>query len=384
MAERASVFEKPRLGVEAAASPGVPVPANLVLQSLTLTPKPVLVRNPIKAAGVSRPVGVSTAKGHTEFSYDAAASYNDLAVLLSSVLCRPTASVVASGVTSLTYKPTCDAANTMSTFTVQNGSVNGASSFPGAWINDLTIAFGKNEAKISGNGMGRRLDDDITPTPSPNYLALIPIESDKVEVRIADTYAALATATNKMTRLTSSNWSITGRQSGIITLDPAQGSFSGQVERNHDMAAQIVMHLDSQGVAVMDRYREGQTFWVRYIATSTRFFIATGQPYTFQISFPCYVSSDQRSNVDDAYAGTYDLVPLSVMDGSFNSFTEVIMQVPTAVANMISTEGAPNTSYNPTVANGQVTSDATDAADGVQVTQIQPVQTQNANLGGGN
>lgn len=351
MSERASVFEKPRLGVEAAASPGVPVPANLILQSLTLTPKPVLVRNPIKAAGMARPVGVTSAKGHTEFSYDASLCYNDAAILLSSILCRPTASTVASGVSSLTFKPVPDAANTLSTFTIENGSPNGASRFPGAWINDATISFSKNEAKLSGNGMGRRLDDAITLTASPTNVALVPVEPDTVEIRVADTYAHLSDSAYKLTRCASASWSLTGRQTGIVTLDPAQGSFSASVERAHDMAAQIVLHLDSQGIAMMDRYRGKDIFWVRIIATGPE--ITSGHPYSLQISFPCYVNQNQRSDVDDAYAGTFDLEPIAVKDGSFDSYTEVVMIVPAAVASEISTEGTPNTDYNPTVLEGE-------------------------------
>jgi hypothetical protein len=346
MAERATVFERPRVGVESIASPGTAVAADKVLQSLTITPQPQLVRNAVKANGNKAAVAVTTAKEHTDWQFEAPLTYTDAAYILASGFCKPTSTSPAAGVSEMVFRPKATDPDDLQTFTFEVGSSAGACRFAGAFVSDLTVAFSRNEAKISGSGMGRRYDEGITLTANPVDVPLIVADPDTVSIYVSDTLAGLSNANARLKRCVSANFSMQGRQTPIFTLDDSEMSFSASVERRETTyAAEIVCMQDSQADAIMARMRGKSVFWVRMEAVGAT--ISGSNKFKFTLTFPCFVNATQRGDTDDIYAGTYSLTPVynaSAFGASTPGFIEARIVVPTAQATQVATANAALTS----------------------------------------
>jgi hypothetical protein len=338
MAERASIFEKPRLGLES--TPGTPVAANLVLRSLTIQPTPVIPRNPIRASGNMAATGMTSGKEHTTFTVEGPLTYTDSAFLFNSVLGAPISNT-ASGVTTLTWLPNAEAANTLRTYTVEVGSGNGSAGFAGAFLTDLSISIDKDNANVSGSGLGRVFQEGITLTSSTTDVALEPVSSNQVSVFVASTLAALDEPEARMKRCLSANFGLQGRQTPIFTLDDTEQSFSASVERFYDKTAQIVVEQDSQGNGLMGSLKRNDVFFVRYIARGRE--ITTGQRLELHVTFPCQISSTSRGDQDDIYAGTYDLMSIfqsNAFGSGKHGYVEVVLKTIAATATQASTNGS--------------------------------------------
>ena len=338
MSERASIFEKPRIGVES--TPGTPVAANLVLKSLTITPTPVIPREAIYVAGNMASVGQTGGKEYTDFSIDAPLTYSDTPFFFNSILCAPT-SATTSGVTTLTWRPDAEGANSLRTYTVEVGSGSGSAGFAGAFLTDLSVSIDKSSVKITGKGMGKSYQEGITLTVNPSDVILEPASSNQVSVFVAQTLAGLDDPSARMKRCLSASFSMAGRQSALMVLDDTEQSYSASVERRFDKSAQIVVEQDSQGSGLMGALKSASLFWVRYICKGRE--ITTGNPLTLQITFPAQIKSTSRQDNDDVFCSTWDMEPTSVT-GAFatgkSAYVEVLMKVAAATATQANTAGS--------------------------------------------
>ena len=351
MSERASIFERPRIGVENTATPGTPVAANLVLRTMTVAPTPMIPRNAIRASGNMASVGMTTGKEHTEFSIDGPLSYTESAFLFASILGAPT-SVTASGVTTLTYLPNAESANVLRTYTFECGAAGtGAAGWSGAFLTDLSISIDTNEAKVSGKGLGQVYQDPITLSASSTDVAIEPASSNQISVFAAATLVGLDSPDARLKRCLSANFSMAGRQSALFTLDDTQQSFSASAERFFDKSAQIVVEQDGQGATLMGALKNNAIIYVRYIAKGRE--ISTGNPLLLQITFPCQIKNTGRQDTNDVYAGTYDLEPTFVTNAfgpGKSGYVEVVLKTIAATATQAATVGsapAGNTGVRP-------------------------------------
>ena len=334
MSERASIFEKPRVGLENLSTPGTPVAATLVLRSLTIAPTPMIPRNPIKASGNMASVGMTGGKDHTEWSCDGPLTYTDSAFLFNSILGAPT-SVTATGVTTLTWKPNAEAANSLRTMTFEVGSGNGSSGFAGAFLTDLSISIDKNDAKISGKGMGKTYQEGITLSTGTVDVVLEPVSSNQVSVFVGATLVSLDNPAARLKRCLSANFNMSGRQSILTTLDDTEQSYSASVERFFEKSAEIVIEQDSQGSALMGSLKRNDVIYVRYVCKGRE--ITTGLNYQLQITFPAQIKSTSRQDSDDVYAGTYDLEP--TYQTGFAGYVEVVLATAAASATQATATG---------------------------------------------
>jgi hypothetical protein len=344
MAERASIFELPRIGVET--TPGTPVAANLVLRSLTVTPTPVIPRNPIRASGNMAAVGFTGGKQHTEFGVEGPLTYTDSAFLFNSILGAPT-STTASGQTTITWRPLPQGINTLRTYTFEMGSAAGTAGFSGAFLTDLGISITREGATISGSGLGKIYQEGITLTPNPADVVLEPVSPEQVSVFAAASRLGLDQTGARLKRCLSANLNLAGRQSALFTLDDSEQSFSASVERYFDKTAQIVVEQDSQGSALMGSLKSNEVVWIRYVAIGRE--IGTGVNYEMRITFPAFIKSTSRGDTDDIYAGTYDLEPVYVDDAfgsGLDGYLEVVLKTKAATATQASTVGSAPSSGN--------------------------------------
>lgn len=163
MTERATIFQKTQLGVES--TPGVNVAATKILQATSIQPA---IKSEIKSfrpVGSKFPTISALSKEWAEAKIEGQGSYEDLTYLLASLMCTPTP--VQQGATAA-YKSTFAVANSLAdlitTFSVEHGgSVRGLELSYGI-VNELELAFSRDEVTINGSLIGQRITDDVYPS----------------------------------------------------------------------------------------------------------------------------------------------------------------------------------------------------------------------------
>ena len=163
MTERATIFQKTQLGVES--TPGTNVAATKILQGTSIQPA---IKGEVKTF---RPKGSKFAtiaalgKEWSEAKIEGVGSYEDLTYLLASLMCTPTP--VQQGGT-IAYLSTFNVANALAdlitTYSVEHGGSVRGMEFSYGIVNELELAFTRDEVTVSGSMIGRAVTDDVYPS----------------------------------------------------------------------------------------------------------------------------------------------------------------------------------------------------------------------------
>lgn len=311
MPERASVFTSPQLGVEV--TPGTQVAANRKLSGLSIEPSIKFEGDAYTALG-SKYVNVFIPnKEWTESKLSGKPLYDEVIYPLSSVVksVSPTQIIPTTGLAySWVFTSAQSAADTIKTFTVEQGDSTRAHSFGYGIVTEYGFTISRSSIEHSGTMIGQRLADGITMTASPTTLPLIPIAPTQFSVYLSDTQSGLAGA-SALSRPISTEWRLGDRFNPIWALNAANNSWVAHVETKPKLTAKLKMQADATGMGLVTQMRAGSTKWLRIKATGS--IIEASTPYTFQIDMPCKVANiSDFSDEDGQYAiewefeGAYD------------------------------------------------------------------------------
>lgn len=160
MSERTTITQVTQIGVES--TPGTAVAALWRLGATSIEPSIQAEIQTFRPAGVKfNTIGV-LGKEWTEASIEGAASYTDLAYLFSGVLSAATP--VQQGGTSAwlwTFTPSHTLADTVRTFTVEQGSAIRAGRFAHGVVTEMGLSFSRDSVDVSGSMMGRQYQDGV-------------------------------------------------------------------------------------------------------------------------------------------------------------------------------------------------------------------------------
>lgn len=281
MPERASIFQTVQIGVES--TPGTGVAASKKLPALTISPAVKVETNRYRAMGNKFPTVVVPGKEWVTAGLSGPITYNELVYLLSSVLGY--AAPAQQGATAAylwTHAPSSVAADTVKTFTVEQGSAERAHKFAYGLVTALELAFNRDSCEISGGEMlGAALQDGITMTATPTEIALTPVLPTQVDVYLADTQAGLAGAA-ALERVLEVSWAIRNRFSPLFPLTTASGtSFATWVESEPELECKLKMEADAAGMALLTNLRAGSSKFLRIKAVGA--LIASTYYYTLLI-----------------------------------------------------------------------------------------------------
>lgn len=227
MPERATVFQATQLGVET--TPGVLVPANRRLLQTMVDAGPDITNELYRPAGSMAPTVQIVGKEMVRADVEGRMSFNDMAYILSSLLLQvtPTTPGGATNTRRWSFKPSNNAPDTFRTYTIEKGSSAGAERFTSAVFNALTLAFGREEASITGSLFGQALTEQITPTASPTDIVEAPINPKCVNV-----FLGTATNVNEVQSL-----SLSGTPTGGTFTVAYEGSTTANIAFNANAAA---------------------------------------------------------------------------------------------------------------------------------------------------
>lgn len=262
MTERASIFQTVQIGVEA--TPGVAVAANKLLQSIEIQPAIAVETKSYRAMGNKFPALIIPGKEEVRAKIKGGATYTELTYLLASLLSY--AAPTQQGGTAAylwTFAPSTTAADTVKTYTVEQGSSVRAHKFTYGQMTALEIAFSRAGIEVSGDMIGKQLADNISMTGSPSAIALVPILPTQVDVFLANSAAGLDSAT-ALARAISVSWKISDRFGPIHPLATSgSAGFVGVVETEPNLECKLKMEADAEGMALLTTLRAGSSKFMR-------------------------------------------------------------------------------------------------------------------------
>lgn len=299
----ATVYQGIQIGVES--TPGTPVAANKKLLSVTMKPSPQTETSPFRAMGNKYASFVSLNKEWTSINIDGQPTFNEIVYLLSGLMHY--ASPVQQGSTAAykwTFVSNTSSADIGKSFTIEQGDADRAWRVAGARISGLTFDFGRNEVRVSGNGVGEQLETGITLTASPTALSPAPILPTMLKFYTADTQAGLAGA-SALGNSFSMQWSLTDK----FGLAWPVGQDAVAVEGEPNASGKIVLATDTAGLGLIATLRAASTKWFRIEATGG--LIATPYYQKLTIDFPAQIEAvGDPSDTDNVYTVEYGLKPI--------------------------------------------------------------------------
>jgi hypothetical protein len=321
--ERASVYEKAKIGIQSTAAAVI---ANLQLASFGILPKPVQPSEMLKARGSKIATFTRRQKGaHTIGTITGYMAYNDLIPLLYSSAGVPTVTPVggagANQAHDYVWLLKADQPDDVKFLTVENGDdAVGASRFAYGSVTDLTFSFSATAMDISGTMIGRRLaEEGVVTNDSPTKIACIPISADEDNHYVATTIGGLSGGL--LGRLFDGNIVLGGRRKPLFPKRRDDKSFTALVETPNKCTVHIEVEQDSDSDAMMRQLRNAARRYYQFHAAGPNIGDGTNGTYEFEVTMPFNVTNPDRGDKDDVYGGMYDLE--AVDDATLGGFLKI-------------------------------------------------------------
>ena len=326
MAEIASVFQTNQIGSEA--TEGTSTAANRLLGSMSFKSTPVAEVQMYRPDG--QKVGTVAAPGREWATHQVTGqpTYTELIYFFSSLLKKVTPTTAGTTGRLWTFNPAYNAADTVASYTLEQGDSNRARKFTGLRIGSGQMEFSRQGVTMQGQAISRAMiDNSGAMTASPTALALIPVLGNQVDFYTASTYAGLAGAT-RMARGIKLNWAVANRFAPVWPVDSSLASYAAMVELPVKITGKLTAEADTEGMALLANLRAGSTLFVRARATGA--LIEAGHNYTLQIDTAFKVTgASELKDQDGLVAVEWQLE--AATDPTWGAFTEV------QVKNMIAT-----------------------------------------------
>lgn len=302
MPERAIVTQGVQIGVES--TPGTTVPANKQFQSVSVAPEIHVDTNNYQPVGQKVDSIVVPGKEWAEANISGVLDYSEIIYLLSGIL--QSVAGVQNGATTAytwTFVPLARGADTVKTFTVEQGDANRAQRFSYGVMDELTLKLNRQECTVDGKMFAQAVADNIALTGAPTAIVQKPVIPNNVDVYIDPTSGALGTT--KMTRMLETTLHITNRFNPVWAMNSANASFASHVETDPAVTLEVMMEADAQGMALLSTLRAGATHFIRIKATSPDL-AGTAFPFSLTIDAACKVAAiSPYSDQDGIYAITF-------------------------------------------------------------------------------
>lgn len=319
--ENGADLRQSQLGVQNALFTAVA--ANILLQSVSIEPKPVVPTQMLYRDGDKAAVDQVLTKGaHTTAKLTGFGAYNDLAYIISTLAKAATITTPGGATTARdwTWILLSRSAETPKFMTVETGIAGtDYNRFADANLTALKLDFEENrEVVIDGDMIGSLLaEEGVTPTANPTNVAKVPISVNFMDAYISDVLADIDDGL--LGKMYKCNMSIGGRRQAVFPIRSDRPSLGGYVETRNKATAHIEIEHDTQSYARMSQMRKTETAYLKYVVTGPE--IEAGFRYELEMTMPFKVTSPDRGANDKVYQGMYDLE--AVNDATLGGFLKI-------------------------------------------------------------
>lgn len=318
MAERATIFQTVQIGVESVY--GTNVPANRKLTALSIEPSITPEVETYRATGMKFPTIAALNKEWTTADLSGPITYTELIYVLNSLLKEVETGTGAGTAKTWVFDLASAAADTVTSYSVEQGSAERAHEFSGGLVTGLTLDFTRDGCELSGTMIGTALADAATMTGTPTEVALKPVMPTQVSVKTASTQAGLAGAT-ALSRVLSASWSMTDRFAPLWTLN-GSSDFDVTVETEPTLECKLKLEADAAGMAYLTNLRAGSSIFLRIEATGDA--ISGGGNHSLTIDTACKVTDiTPFEDADGVFAVEYTL--RGIHDATWTKATSITL-----------------------------------------------------------
>lgn len=287
MAERSTISQAVQIGVEATAGTAVAAPRRLGSIGVEMgISTDIKIRRPI---GQKYPNLAVVGKEWMEADVSGNPVYTELPYLFSMIIGKAIRNEVQSGevgagdvladgeigpdgtggaATKWTFTSSTFAPDAVKTLTMEQGDSVRAHRSAYCMLTDLTINWSREDVELDGTIVGRRIEDGITLTASPNMLKQIPVRPSELSVFLDAASGDLGDT--KLLRVISGEFSIGGRFSPMWVVDASQDSFITHVETEPEVTFKMTQQANAEGMGNLVTMRKGDTVFLRLAATGPR------------------------------------------------------------------------------------------------------------------
>jgi DNA-dependent RNA polymerase auxiliary subunit epsilon len=294
MADVITINQSTQIGVES--TPGTAVPANKLLESISIEPTIELTQKAFRKQGRRFSSLVVPSKDYTSAKIVGDSQYSEGVYLYSSVMGAATIAAVGASGHSWTWTPPLSGSVVPTTFTVQQGDSVRARQFAYGLVTGITEKFTRDGVTIDGTMLGQQMKDDgtVTMTASPTAVGLEPILGSQWSLFIDSTSAGIGTT--QMLRVLEADFMYDSVYGPLWTGNATLASYATHVDLAPKAQMKILLEADAQGMALLANARAGTTLYVQITATGTVFQTSTN--YTHQIQFAGQVSGKPSAYED--------------------------------------------------------------------------------------
>lgn len=260
MADIATVFMGAQFGLESV--PGTGVAASKKMLSFGVQPSIQAELKRFRPMGTKFDTIAVLEKEWVNAGIQGTADYNELAYLLTGILMADTPSGASDAKTWGPLTMDHDGPDTVPTFTVEYGSSERAHKFAYGLMTAFGLDISRAGVNVTGQMIGRALQDDQAMTASPTSAAQAPISSTHVSGYFADAGAGLAGA-SALTRLISANLAINNRRNAAWFLNRTNAANWVDVEAVPDVTLRMKVEADDAGMALLTKMRTNSLQFAR-------------------------------------------------------------------------------------------------------------------------
>lgn len=315
MVERLSEAQRVQIGVES--TPGVAVPADILLTSASM------MLTPDQAYDIFGPTGLmfnTISSLNTETSggdLDGRATFTELVYFLATAIGPPVITTPPGATTARQWEFVANPTgpNNPPTLTVERGDATIAERAVGVRLVELGMDVGDDGATLSGALLGKAVETGVTLTAGPTSVPLVPVFRGMFSVFMDPPAASevlndAAFGTTKLTRVRAFTWGVGGRFSPFFALDAANGAGPATtIERKGEWEGEITLMRNAAGMALLGNARAGDFRLLRVEAVGG--LIETGHNYRLIIDQAIKITGGGETEEDEgAEVTTYTYEPM--------------------------------------------------------------------------
>lgn len=311
MATRSTVSQRTQVGLEV--TPGTAVPAQRILQSLTVELSPSVESTPFRPRGSKYPTVVAANKEWSEGDLEGAPTYDEVVYPLASVFGKPAAPVAImdgatpSGAYMWTFDTNSSAPDLPATYTIEQGDDTLAERAVFATFTDFGLDISRDEVGVSGSVIASALERGITLSTGAVAVAtdLVPILPGQVCVYVSDDPETLGDPETHLPTVLEVNPSVGGKYGPAWFLNCLVAGFSGIVEQAEpDFTVDLTAEANADGMDWAERFRTGETRFLRIEATGPQIkagLAASAYRFTWDLAVKT-LEPGEYSDEDGVYA----------------------------------------------------------------------------------
>jgi len=277
--DRMTLFEKVQLGLET--TRGVLVPANKLMTAMSIMVSPQTEIQRFAPAGIKFMTQSVLNKEWSRARVEGIPTYNEIVYALASIMGKttPTGGPAYTWTFEMDYAAPDDPA----TYTIEQGVAPNAMKAGYGLFTSFSIVAARGENSLAGEMMAQVVEDGITPTASPTSIALKPIIAKSWDLYADDTSGGLGGT--RLGRAFRTEFRINDRYRMVWPLRSDQASYASHAEVRPTVEMMVRIEADDDAVELVRALKEGDSKYMRLVATSGTDYITGTTPYKFQTDF---------------------------------------------------------------------------------------------------